>query len=89
MPEIQAAALFAGTDGRWRQAAYAQLAATGPVHRVVLPTGEPAWLITGYAELRAALHDPRLVKSAAAQSALSRDWLPPEVFAAMTQNMRR
>lgn len=45
-----------------RHAALEELARGGPLHRMVLPTGVPAWVITGYAEVRAALADPRLVK---------------------------
>ncbi|GAA0584043.1 cytochrome P450 [Kribbella sandramycini] len=36
------------------------LRAEGPVRHVVLPTGMPAWLVTGYAEARELLTDPRL-----------------------------
>ncbi|MFI8785128.1 cytochrome P450 [Streptomyces sp. NPDC055105] len=47
---------------------YEELRARGPVHRVLLPKpaddGE-AWLIVGHEEARAALIDPRLVKSPA------------------------
>ena len=45
-----------------RHEVYAGLAAVGSVHRVQLPHGEPAWLVTGYDEVRQALADPRLVK---------------------------
>jgi cytochrome P450 len=44
-------------------AVHARLRAQGPVTPVVLPGGMPAWLITGYAEARAALADPRLRKN--------------------------
>jgi cytochrome P450 len=44
-------------------AAHARLRARGPVTPVVLPGGMPAWLITGYAEARAALADPRFRKN--------------------------
>jgi cytochrome P450 len=39
-----------------------RLRAERPVAAVIMPGGMPAWLITGYAEARAALADPRLVK---------------------------
>lgn len=42
---------------------YESLARTGPVHRIALPTGDQAWLVTGYAQVRAALNDPRLLKA--------------------------
>lgn len=34
-----------------------------PVHRITMPNGVPAWLVTGYAEARAALADARLVNN--------------------------
>ena len=79
--------IFDITDGSGRHARYAQLAAAGPVHRITLPTGELAWLITGYNEVRQALHDPRLVKSDLALASMGRDLLPPEVFAAVSHSM--
>ncbi|MFG2651431.1 cytochrome P450 [Streptomyces sp. NPDC048436] len=39
---------------------YAQLRATHPVQRVMLPHGVPAWIVTGGKEVRSALTDPRL-----------------------------
>lgn len=35
----------------------------GPAHRVRTATGDPAWLVTGYTEVRALLDDPRLGRS--------------------------
>ncbi|MGH3803262.1 MAG: cytochrome P450, partial [Pseudonocardiaceae bacterium] len=87
MTETLLTAPFTVTDGPQRHGTYAKFAATGPVHRIVLPTGEPAWLITGYDEARQALHDPRLVKSEATMVAIGRDLLPPEVFEAMSRHM--
>lgn len=87
MTETLLMAPFTVTDGPRRHGTYAEFAATGPVHRIVLPTGEPAWLITGYDEARQALHDPRLVKSAATLANIGRDLLPPAVFAAMGHHM--
>jgi cytochrome P450 len=48
---------------------HARLRAQQPVARVIMPGGLPAWLVTGYAEARAALTDPRLHK-------LPRSWRP-------------
>jgi len=48
---------------------HARLRAQRPVARVIMPGGTPAWLVTGYAEARAALTDPRLLK-------LPRGWRP-------------
>ena len=41
---------------------HARLRAQRPVMPVIMPGGAPVWLITGYAEARAALADPRLSK---------------------------
>jgi cytochrome P450 len=87
MTETVALLPFTSTDGSQRRARYAQLAAAGPVHCIVLPTGEPAWLITGYHEVRRALSDSRLIKSDMALANFGRDVVPPNVFAAMTSHM--
>ncbi|MDQ3763648.1 MAG: cytochrome P450 [Actinomycetota bacterium] len=78
---------FTATAPGARHAAYAELATTGPVHRITLPDGKPAWLITDYDEVRQALHDPRIIKSEATMANVGRDLLPPEVFAAMVHHM--
>ena len=41
---------------------HARLRAQRPVAQVIMPGGAPAWLITGYAQARAALTDPQLRK---------------------------
>src|ERR1700745_3950655 len=41
---------------------HARLRAKRPVTPVIMPGGAPVWLVTGYAEARAALADPRLSK---------------------------
>ncbi|MGH3769988.1 MAG: cytochrome P450 family protein [Pseudonocardiaceae bacterium] len=84
MAETLAKAPFTLTNGPRRHTRYAELAAAGPVHRIALPRGAPAWLITGYNEVRQALHDPQLVKTLAM---LSRDLLSPETFAARNHHM--
>jgi cytochrome P450 len=53
---------FTATSVDGRHAALADLAEQGPVHHLMLPTGVAAWVITGYAEARAALADPRFTK---------------------------
>lgn len=53
---------FATAPGA-RAEAYAALAASGPVQRFLLPNGHFGWLVTGYAEVRAALGDVRLAKA--------------------------
>ena len=47
-------------DAAQRHAGSARLTALGPVHRVTLPSGGPAWLVTGYDEVRQCLADTRL-----------------------------
>jgi cytochrome P450 len=79
------AALFGPADVGARHAAYAALAATGPVHRITLPNGMPAWLVTGYDAVRAALSDPRLVKSPGPTPL--EGLLPPDVSAAMNSDL--
>ena len=37
---------------------HARLRAQHPVAQVIMPGGTPAWLVTGYAQARAALADP-------------------------------
>jgi cytochrome P450 PksS len=41
---------------------YARLRAEAPVHRMTLPTGESAWLVTRYDDVVAVLKDERFVK---------------------------
>lgn len=48
---------------------------TSPVHRVALPDGMPAWLVTGHAEVLQVLSDPRLVRSADAAAPQLRQYL--------------
>ncbi|MEV0226226.1 cytochrome P450 [Streptomyces sp. NPDC050704] len=53
---------FTATSGDERHEIYAELAAKGPIHTITMPDGQSAWLVTGYAEAKALLSDPRLVK---------------------------
>ena len=56
--------LWSTYDRRFRDdpyPAFAVLRRHGPVHRVSLRSGEPAWVVVGHAEARAVLTDPRLV----------------------------
>ena len=48
---------------------HARLRAQHPVAQVIMPGGTPAWLVTGYAQARSALTDPRLCK-------LPKGWRP-------------
>ncbi|HJT04361.1 MAG TPA: cytochrome P450 [Pseudonocardiaceae bacterium] len=78
---------FTATGAGERHAAYAALAAAGPVHRITLPTGDPAWLVTGYDEARQALHDRRLAKSERVLTTIGRGVVPPELLSAVTNHM--
>jgi cytochrome P450 len=69
-----------------RHRALADLAARGPVHRMRLATGADAWVVTGYAEAKAVLTDPRVVKSGASHTPFG-DQLPPELFSALSSHL--
>ncbi|MFJ6938081.1 cytochrome P450 [Streptomyces sp. NPDC101132] len=57
------------------EALFGTLGGRGPVHRVALPDGMPAWLVTGHREVREALSDPRLVRGAHAAAPELRQYL--------------
>lgn len=60
----QARRLWSSYDREFRDdpyPAFAVLREHGAVHQVSLRMGDPAWVVVGYAEARAALTDPRLV----------------------------
>ncbi len=54
---------FTATADGERVRLYREIARKGPVAHVVLPSGLPVWLITGYDAVRRVLNDPRLVKA--------------------------
>jgi cytochrome P450 len=54
--------------------ALAEMRSVAPIHRIAMPDGHPAWLVTGYAEARAAAADGRLVHGLAPVT-------PPELLA--------
>ncbi|MFD7912767.1 cytochrome P450 [Streptomyces sp. NPDC059752] len=62
---------------------YAQLRGAGPIHATTTPDGEAVWVITSYAEARAALADPRLsLNKANARTRNSyQSSMPPELDA--------
>jgi cytochrome P450 len=68
--------------------ALTRLREAGPVHRVKLPNGVPVWLVTGHAEVREVLSDPRLSSREQVDS-LDRGVLSPQVRAAMSSSMLR
>lgn len=77
---------FAAVPNGARHAALAEMARGGTLHHLVLPTTVPAWVITGHAEARAALADPRLVKGGP-RNAPYVDELEPETAAGLNHHM--
>jgi cytochrome P450 len=75
---------FTETTGTARHAAFAELATTGPVQKVMLFTGVPAWLVTGYAEVRELLAHPAVVKTVGGPHM---DTMPPDLNAAMNTHL--
>jgi len=75
----------ATADGE-RHRAYAALAARGPVHRVQLPGGPMAWLVTSRDAARAALTHPGLSKGGPARAPYAGE-LPPGIAAAINHHM--
>jgi cytochrome P450 len=65
---------------------FARMREEGPVTPVVLPHGERAWLVTRYADVRAALTDPRLHKDWAGKLTAP-DWVPDEVIGYLAVHM--
>jgi len=76
---------FPATVNGQRQEIYARLAEAGTVHRITMPSGMPAWLVTGYDEVRMSLADPRLVKQGPLIPAAAA--LPPEIDRAMNSDL--
>jgi cytochrome P450 len=76
---------FTETTGPARHAAFAALAAGGPVQRVTLFTGLEAWVVTGYAEARELLAHPALLKIEGGGPHM--DATPPDLKAAMSTHM--
>ena len=81
-----AATLFAAPSDA-AGAALATLAATGPVVRIPLPGGKVGWLVTGYADVRDVLTDPRVVKETGLVAGPFVDELPPGVAAGLFRHM--
>jgi cytochrome P450 len=66
---------------------YTRLREAGPAHRIVLPDGSPAWLVTRYADVRAAFADPRLSLSKAHATGAYRGMSLPPALDANLLNM--
>jgi cytochrome P450 len=65
---------------------FARMREEGPVTRVIMPFGGAGWLVTRYADVRAALADPRLHKDWARKLA-GPDWVPDEVAAFLNMHL--
>jgi cytochrome P450 len=76
---------FIETTGTARLNGFAELAAKGPLHYEVLFTGVPVWLVTGYAETRALLSHPDVVRSP--MDGPHRDSVTEELITGMEQHM--
>jgi cytochrome P450 len=85
VPADTAPSPFTETTGTARHAAFAELARTGRPQRVTLVTGVPAWLVTGYAEVRELLASPALAKIEGGGPHM--DAMPPELRAAMNSHL--
>jgi cytochrome P450 len=84
-PAVSANPFDTGVAG-WPHEVFGQLREAGPVHRSALPNGAPIWLVTRYAEARAALSDPRLSCTAGVQL-IDVAVLPPGYHAAIVGHM--
>jgi cytochrome P450 len=79
---------YSATSAQARFEAYAELAGRGSLTRITLPNGVPAWLVTSYAEARAALNDPRLVKDGRVMSMMA-ERVRPHLVSAITSHLLR
>ncbi|MCZ4602468.1 cytochrome P450 [Streptomyces sp. Lzd4kr] len=64
---------FAAVEDGARHAELARLGAEAPLHRLMLPTGIPAWVVTGYREAKELLNDSRLVKGGPSHAPFARE----------------
>ena len=65
---------------------FERLRSDAPVTPVIMPEGGRTWLITRYADVRAALADPRLAKDWAAHMTPP-DWTPDPVGSYLNRHM--
>jgi cytochrome P450 len=77
---------FSDEPGLGLDPRYAQLRSATPVARVALPYGGDAWLVTGHAESKDVLTDPRLSRAAATGPDSAR-FTPRPLPASMLQSM--
>jgi cytochrome P450 len=76
---------FIVSSGIARHQGFAELAAKGPLTHLTLFTGVPVWLVTGYAETRALLAHPDVVRSP--MDGPHRDQITAELVNATEQHM--
>ena len=76
---------FTETSGIARHASLAEIGAAGPLHRMMLFTGVPVWLVTGYPETRELLAHPDVVRSSL--EGPHRDTVTDELVSALDQHM--
>jgi cytochrome P450 len=62
---------------------YAKLHARGAVHEIVSSEGSPAWLVTGYDEVKTALGDPRFSLDRRNAASVVRGVFPPAMNATL------
>ena len=77
---------FVATVDGARHAAYDELNRQGPIHRMTVPAGGEAWMVTSYQVARVALQDPRLVKSPAGGGPYNGQ-LPTEITSAIDRHL--
>ena len=77
---------FTASASGQRMRAYARLVDEGPVHRITMPSGAPAWLVTGHTEVKSALSDPRLIKNGGPMTAAALQ-LSPDIDRAMNSDL--
>jgi cytochrome P450 len=78
---------FAARGPEERQRILAELARVGgPVQRWTFPMGMEGWLVLGYAEARAAMGDPRLVKTMSPTGRLAQQ-LEPEAWESLRYHL--
>jgi cytochrome P450 len=65
---------------------FARMREEGPVTPVLMPYGDRVWMVTRYADVRAALADPRLYKDWAGKLA-GPDWVPNEVTSYLSAHL--
>jgi cytochrome P450 len=77
---------FTATVDGARHAAYDELNERSSVHRMTVPQGGEVWMVTGYEVARAALLDPRLIKSPNGRGPYT-EQLPDDITSAVDRHL--